>query len=165
MAPTNLDSLPAGIQLAIASYLPYETLISLSQVSRSLHDTIKPETIASYEDKLAFVMRAEKDFAKHFPRTAATASSSSNPTGSSSSAQRSSPTHGTLTSNSYGSGTTGTGNTSKNTEHPGNFACFYCFRVRGPEYFDEHQSDAAYDVRTRRMVRLDGDGRLRSGGR
>ncbi|KKA26781.1 hypothetical protein TD95_003156 [Thielaviopsis punctulata] len=29
-------------------------------------------------------------------------------------------------------------------EHPGNFACYVCFRVRGPNHFDDHQKEAYY---------------------
>lgn len=72
-------------------HLDYQDLIALSQVNRQLHKAIDPQ-IASDEDKFGFVMKAERDFRKHFPK--------------------------------------------EEWGWPGNFACYYCFRVRDPECFD-----------------------------
>ncbi|KAI0008717.1 hypothetical protein F4779DRAFT_423709 [Xylariaceae sp. FL0662B] len=62
---SRLDLLPQNIINRICQYVPYEKLIWLSQESHALRMLINPQ-LAPYETKLSFVLRAERDFKKHY---------------------------------------------------------------------------------------------------
>ncbi|KAI0837196.1 hypothetical protein F5Y06DRAFT_297983 [Hypoxylon sp. FL0890] len=64
----RLELLPKDVIDHICRYLPYETLIWLSQESKALHRIIDPH-LAPYETKLSFVLRAERDFKKHYEKS------------------------------------------------------------------------------------------------
>ncbi|OTA92367.1 hypothetical protein M434DRAFT_12420 [Hypoxylon sp. CO27-5] len=66
--PTNgafLELLPQDVIDRICRYLPYETLLWLYQQSKALHRIIDPY-LAPDGTKLSFVLRAERDFRKHY---------------------------------------------------------------------------------------------------
>ncbi|KAI0178754.1 hypothetical protein GGR52DRAFT_533299 [Hypoxylon sp. FL1284] len=60
----GLDILPQGVLNEICKRVPYEYLLRLYQQSRALHETIDPQ-LAPTDTKVAFVLRAERDFAQH----------------------------------------------------------------------------------------------------
>ncbi|KAI1077406.1 hypothetical protein F5B20DRAFT_274492 [Whalleya microplaca] len=62
---TRLELLPQNILNRISQFVPYEQLIWLSQECRALRMLINPQ-LAPYETKLSFVLRAERDFHKHY---------------------------------------------------------------------------------------------------
>lgn len=90
----KFQHLPAELQLHILSYLDYPSLIALSCTNRFFNEIIYPQG-APEQDKIAFVLHAEKNFRKHFPN--------------------------------------------EDKDWPGNFGCYACFRVRGPELFLQRQ--------------------------
>ncbi|KAI1465415.1 uncharacterized protein F4812DRAFT_121560 [Daldinia caldariorum] len=61
----HLELLPQDIINRISQYVPYESLIYLSWVSKALNRMVDPY-LAPHETKLAFVIRAERDFHRHF---------------------------------------------------------------------------------------------------
>jgi hypothetical protein len=105
------ERLPPEIWQDIYSRLDYQSLIRLGRAYRFFQRTVDPQN-APWLDKLAFVMRAEKDFAQHFPR--------------------------------YIQG----------QEHPGNFACYRCWRVRVPEYFDVKQPHTVHLDHNGRYIKI-----------
>ncbi|KAI0149825.1 hypothetical protein F4776DRAFT_659720 [Hypoxylon sp. NC0597] len=60
-----LELLPQDVVDRICRYLPYETLLWLYRQSKTLHRIIDPH-LAPDETKLSFVLRAERDFRKHY---------------------------------------------------------------------------------------------------
>ncbi|KAI1413264.1 hypothetical protein F5Y13DRAFT_189627 [Hypoxylon sp. FL1857] len=62
---TRIELLPQDIIDQICRYLPYETLLWLHQQSKALHRAIDPH-LAADDTKLSFVLRAERDFKKHY---------------------------------------------------------------------------------------------------
>ena len=92
-----LELLPWDVQTGIYAHLDYQSLLCLSQTSHYFRKKVLPEK-ATLEDKLQFVMRAEKDFPQH-----------------------------------------------RCTEDfPGNFGCYFCFRVLSPSSFAKNQREAVY---------------------
>lgn len=65
--PTFFQRLPTEILLGIFHQLDYQSLIYLAGSDRFLHQAVDPQIATSF-DKLAFVMRAERDFPQNFPR-------------------------------------------------------------------------------------------------
>jgi hypothetical protein len=61
------ERLPIGVRFEILTHLDYPSIISLSQVSRFLHQVIQPQMMSSLASKFAFVVGAEKFFKRHFP--------------------------------------------------------------------------------------------------
>ncbi|KAI0384073.1 hypothetical protein F5Y04DRAFT_293452 [Hypomontagnella monticulosa] len=61
----SLDILPQDIIDRICQYIPYENLLWLYQQSRSLHRIIDPQ-LAPHETKVSLVIRAERDYPKHY---------------------------------------------------------------------------------------------------
>ncbi|KAI1392699.1 uncharacterized protein F4822DRAFT_138348 [Hypoxylon trugodes] len=64
----HLELLPQDIIDRICRYVPYEDLISLYRLSRTMNQVIDPQ-LAPHETKLSFVLRAERDFPQHFTKT------------------------------------------------------------------------------------------------
>ncbi|KAI2630314.1 hypothetical protein GGS26DRAFT_105690 [Hypomontagnella submonticulosa] len=62
---SSLDILPQDIIDRICRYIPYENLLWLYQESKSLHRIIDPH-LAPHETKLSLVLRAERDYPKHY---------------------------------------------------------------------------------------------------
>ncbi|OTB19495.1 hypothetical protein K445DRAFT_8529 [Daldinia sp. EC12] len=62
---SHLEYMPQDIINRISQYVPYENLIYLSWVSKSLYGMVDPY-LAPHETKLAFVVRAERDFYRHY---------------------------------------------------------------------------------------------------
>ena len=65
-ATAELRLLPYEIQTRIFSHLDYQSLVRLSQTSHYFQKKVHPDC-AEAEDKLQFVMRAERDFLQHRP--------------------------------------------------------------------------------------------------
>ncbi|KAI2603974.1 uncharacterized protein GGS25DRAFT_506347 [Hypoxylon fragiforme] len=61
----HLESLPQNVLDRICSYVPYEHLLTLYQLSKTLHRVVNPY-LAPYDTILSFVLRAERDFEKHY---------------------------------------------------------------------------------------------------
>ncbi|KAI1807048.1 hypothetical protein F4811DRAFT_64112 [Daldinia bambusicola] len=61
----HLEFLPQDIINRISQYVPYENLIYLSWASKALNRMVDPY-LAPHETKIAFVIRAERDFYRHF---------------------------------------------------------------------------------------------------
>ncbi|KAI2775878.1 hypothetical protein F4815DRAFT_377602 [Daldinia loculata] len=61
----HLEILPQDIINQISQYVPYENLIYLSWVSKALNKMVDPR-LAPHETKLSFVLRAERDFYRHY---------------------------------------------------------------------------------------------------
>ncbi|KAI0847085.1 hypothetical protein F5Y00DRAFT_125591 [Daldinia vernicosa] len=64
----HLEILPQDIIDQISQYIPYENLIYLSWVSKALNKMVNPR-LAPHETKLSFVLRAERDFYRHYSST------------------------------------------------------------------------------------------------
>ncbi|KAK6219399.1 hypothetical protein LQW54_002130 [Pestalotiopsis sp. IQ-011] len=62
-----LYSLPHEVLNRIARYLPYEALLVLGSLSRTLRRRVDPQ-LAAEESKIGLVLRAEKDAAHNFRR-------------------------------------------------------------------------------------------------
>ncbi|KAI9171876.1 hypothetical protein HJFPF1_01367 [Paramyrothecium foliicola] len=67
LMPSLIERLPAEVQQMIFSSLDYQSLIHLSTMNRYFHRRINPQAMANPQDKVAFVMRAVKDFPQHRP--------------------------------------------------------------------------------------------------
>ncbi|KAI8961984.1 hypothetical protein F5Y11DRAFT_324281 [Daldinia sp. FL1419] len=65
----HLEVLPQDLIDRISQYVPYENLIYLSWVSKRLNKMVDPQ-LAPYETKLSFVLRAERDFYRHYTSNA-----------------------------------------------------------------------------------------------
>jgi hypothetical protein len=63
-----LYRLPQEVVDTIARHLPYEALLRLRTLSRTLHRIIDPR-LAAEETKIALVMHSEKDFERNFRRS------------------------------------------------------------------------------------------------
>ncbi|KAF3057225.1 hypothetical protein GL218_06121 [Daldinia childiae] len=61
----HLEILPQDIINKISQYIPYENLIYLSWASKVLNKLVDPR-LAPHETKLSFVLRAERDFYRHY---------------------------------------------------------------------------------------------------
>ncbi|KAI1774787.1 hypothetical protein F4818DRAFT_73308 [Hypoxylon cercidicola] len=61
----HLEALPQDILDRICEYVPYEDLLRLYRLSKRLRATVDPQ-LAPYHTKLSFVLRAERDFPKHY---------------------------------------------------------------------------------------------------
>ncbi|XXH05697.1 hypothetical protein Hte_012132 [Hypoxylon texense] len=64
----RLEILPQDVLDRICQHVPYEDLLRLHQQSRTLHARVDPH-LAPYPTKLSFVLRAERDFRRHYERT------------------------------------------------------------------------------------------------
>ncbi|KAI1103599.1 hypothetical protein F4804DRAFT_309671 [Jackrogersella minutella] len=62
---TRLELLPQNVINRICQYVPYENLIWLYQQSKALYRIIDPY-LAPHETQLSLVLRAERDFIKHY---------------------------------------------------------------------------------------------------
>ncbi|KAI1657798.1 hypothetical protein F4813DRAFT_359625 [Daldinia decipiens] len=61
----HLEILPQDIINQISQYIPYENLIYLSWASKALNKMVDP-LLAPHDTKLSFVLRAERDFYRHY---------------------------------------------------------------------------------------------------
>ena len=64
-----LAYLPSNILSIICSYLDYQSLIYLSTTNRAFHRSIDPVALSNPYDRMAFIMRAARDFPQHRPST------------------------------------------------------------------------------------------------
>ncbi|KAI1400601.1 hypothetical protein F4819DRAFT_460911 [Hypoxylon fuscum] len=64
---SRFETLPQDILGKICRYVPYEDLLRLYQLSKTLHVIINPH-LAPYETIISFVLRAERDFRQHYRR-------------------------------------------------------------------------------------------------
>ncbi|KAI0103427.1 hypothetical protein F4814DRAFT_96892 [Daldinia grandis] len=61
----HLEILPKDIINQISQYVPYENLIYLSWASKALNKMVDPH-LAPHETKLSLVLRAERDYYRHY---------------------------------------------------------------------------------------------------
>lgn len=67
VVPSLIERLPVEIQQIVFSLLDYQALIHLSTMNRFFQRRIDPQVMADPLDKIAFVVRAVKDFPQHRP--------------------------------------------------------------------------------------------------
>ncbi|KAI1342799.1 hypothetical protein F5Y15DRAFT_428757 [Xylariaceae sp. FL0016] len=117
----RMDALPQDVLDRILRHVPYETALFLPAVSRRWRERANP-LLAPLETCIAFVLRAERDFATHTPDKATTKRQQQQQQ------QRSNELR-------QGQGQ-GTGQLGQHQRYTGwGLGCYTCFRVRPAPYF------------------------------